>query len=63
MPGDTFFHHIKNMHEYVDIPIIVVSGLPEQAYVIPKDIGPNLSFVKKTDVCGKLIEEMNGSGL
>jgi len=59
MAGDTFFRLIRNMPEYVDIPIIVVSGYPEQAYVILKDMDKSLTFLNKTDVCEKLIEEIN----
>jgi hypothetical protein len=46
------------MPEYVDIPIIVVSGYPEQAYVILKDMDKSLTFLNKTDVCDKLIGEI-----
>ncbi|MBT3353797.1 MAG: response regulator [Candidatus Scalindua sp.] len=58
MAGDTFFRLIRNMPEYVDIPIIVVSGYPEQAYVILKDMDKSLTFLNKTDVCDKLIGEI-----
>lgn len=59
MAGDTFFRLIRNMPEYVDIPIIVVSGYPEQAYVILKDMDKSLTFLNKTDIGEKLIEEIN----
>ena len=58
MAGDTFFRLIRNIPEYVDIPIIVVSGYPEQAYVILKDMDKSLTFLNKTDVCDKLIGEI-----
>jgi CheY-like chemotaxis protein len=59
MAGDTFFHLIRNIPEYADIPVIVVSGYPEQAYAILKDKDPSLTFLNKTDVSEKLIEEIN----
>lgn len=59
MAGDTFFRLIRNMPEYAEIPIIVVSGYPEQAYVILKDMDQNLTFLNKTEVSEKLIEEIN----
>ena len=59
MAGDTFFRLIRNMPEYVDIPIIVVSGYPEQAYAILKDMDKSLTFLNKTDVCDRLIGEIH----
>ncbi len=59
MAGDTFFRLIRNIPEYVDIPVIVVSGYPEQAYVILKDMDKSLTFLNKTDVGERLIEEIN----
>ncbi len=59
MAGDTFFRLIRNIPEYVDIPIIVVSGYPEKAYVILKDMDKSLTFLNKTDISEKLIDEIN----
>jgi len=59
MAGDTFFRLIRNIPEYVDIPIIVVSGYPEKAYVILKDMDKSLTFLNKTDISEKLIEEID----
>ncbi len=59
MAGDTFFHLIRNIPEYTDIPVIVVSGYPEQAYVILKDMDPSLTFLNKTEVSERLIGEIN----
>jgi hypothetical protein len=59
MAGDTFFRLIRNIPEYVDIPIIVVSGYPEQAYVILKDMDKSLTFLNKTEVSERLIEEID----
>lgn len=57
--GDTFFRLIRNIPEYADIPVIVVSGYPERAYVILKDLDRNLTFLNKTEISEKLIEEVN----
>jgi len=59
MAGDTFFHLIRNMPEYADIPIIVVSGYPEQAYSILNNGDQNLAFLNKTEVSERLIGEIN----
>ncbi len=59
MAGDTFFRLIRNMPEYADIPIIIVSGYPEQAYVILKDMDKSLTFLNKTEVGERLVEEIN----
>ncbi len=59
MAGDTFFRLIRNIPEYVDIPIIVVSGYPEQVYVLLKDMDKSLTFLNKIDISEKLIEEIN----
>jgi CheY-like chemotaxis protein len=58
MAGDTFFRLIRNIPEYIDIPIIIVSGYPEKAYVILKDLDKSLTFLNKTDIGEKLIEEI-----
>ncbi len=47
------------MQEYIDIPIIVISGYPERADTTLKDIDTNRPFVKKTEANGRLIEEIN----
>ena len=60
MAGDTFFRLIRNMPEFDDIPVIVVSGYPERAYVILKDLDKNLTFLNKTDINEKLIDEIKG---
>ncbi len=59
MAGDTFFRLVRNIPEYVDIPIIVVSGYPENAYITLKDIDKSLTFINKTDVHEKLLEEIH----
>jgi CheY-like chemotaxis protein len=57
--GDTFFRLIRNIPEYTDIPVIVVSGYPERAYLILKDLDQNLTYINKTDINERLIDEIN----
>jgi len=59
MAGDTLFYLIRNIPEYADIPIIIVSGYPEQAYTILKDRDQNLTFLSKTEINERLIGEIN----
>ncbi len=56
--GDTFLRLIRNIPEYADIPVIVVSGYPERAYAILKDLDQNLTFINKTEINEKLINEI-----
>ncbi len=56
--GDTFFRLIRNMPDYADIPVIVVSGYPERANVILKDLDQNITFLNKTEISEKLIDEV-----
>jgi CheY-like chemotaxis protein len=57
--GDTFFRLIKNIPEYADIPVIVVSGYPERAYMILKDLDQSLIFLNKTEISEKLLDEIS----
>ncbi len=59
--GDTFFRLIRNMPEYADLPFIIVSGYPERAIEILKDLNHNLTFLDKTEVCEKLVEKINNA--
>ncbi len=57
--GDTFFRLVRNIPEYTDIPVIVVSGYPERAYIILRDLDQNLTCLNKTDINEKLLDEIN----
>ncbi len=59
MAGDTFFRLIRNIPEYVDIPIIVVSSYPEHAYTILAGTDKSITFLSKTDVGERFVEEIN----
>jgi len=56
--GDTLFLYLKSMPEWADIPIIVVSGYPEQAYATLKDRDRKLAFLNKTEISERLIGEI-----
>ncbi len=45
--GDTFFLHLKNMLDYTDIPVIIISAYSERRYKNLKKIDPNLIFIEK----------------
>ena len=45
--GDTFFLHLKNMLDYADIPVIIISAYSESRYKNLKKTDPNLIFIKK----------------
>jgi CheY-like chemotaxis protein len=45
--GDTFFLNIKNIPEYADIPVIIITAYSEKKYTNLKKIDPNLIFIEK----------------
>ena len=45
--GDMFFLHLKNMPEYADIPVIIISGYSERGYKNLRKTDPNLIFIDK----------------
>ncbi len=46
--GDTFFLNIKNIPEYVDIPVIMITAYSEKQYANLKKTDPNLTFIEKS---------------
>lgn len=56
--GVTFFQHIKNSPEYKDIPVIVLSGVPEYTFKDLKAIDSDYVFLDKALIEKKLIEEV-----
>lgn len=56
--GDIFYQYIKNMCEFKDIPIIVVSNNYEFAYNDLIKIDSNLIFLDKALIGEKLVEEI-----
>ena len=45
--GDTFFLHLKNMLDYADIPVIIISAHSEKRYKNLRKTDPNLIFIEK----------------
>ena len=45
--GDTFFLHLKNMLDYTDIPVIIISAHSEKRYKNLRKTDPNLIFIEK----------------
>ncbi len=58
MTGDTVFLYLKGMPECMEIPIIVVSGMPKKSYKNLKDMDPDLTFLDKTVTKEQLIQEI-----
>ena len=50
MTGDTFFLHLKSMSEYADIPVIIISALPESEFKNLRELDPDLIYIDKLDV-------------
>lgn len=58
--GDTFFVYLKNMPDYVSIPVIIISSYPERLYGHLRETDPNLVFIEKRHLTReRLIDEVN----
>ena len=51
--GDTFFMYLRNIPEYSNIPVIVISSAPERRYNHLRITDPNLAFIEKRSLDGK----------
>jgi CheY-like chemotaxis protein len=57
--GDTFFLHLKGFQDLSDIPIIIISSMPEKQYKNLKKMDPKLVYLNKADLTKeRLIEEV-----
>ena len=45
--GDTFFMYLRNIPEYANIPVIIISSAPERLYNHLRIADPNLAFIEK----------------
>jgi len=45
--GDTFFMYLRNIPEYANIPVIIISSAPERLYNHLRITDPNLAFIEK----------------
>lgn len=58
--GDTFFMYLRNIPEYANIPVIIISSAPERLYNHLRITDPNLAFIEKRFLNReKLIGEIN----
>ncbi len=58
--GDTFFMYLKNIPEYVNIPVIIISSSPERRYSHLRKTKPNLIFIEKQHLTSdRLVDEVN----
>lgn len=55
--GDTLFLHLKGFQEFSDIPIIVISSIPQKQYKSLKKIDPTLVFLNKVKLTKKIFLE------
>ncbi len=58
--GDTFFMYLRNIPEFANIPVIIISSAPERLYRHLRVTDPNLSFIEKRLLDGeRLVEEID----
>lgn len=58
--GDTVFMYLKNIPEYVNIPVIIISSSFERRYSHLREIDPNFVFIEKRNLTReRLIDEVN----
>ena len=58
--GDTFFLYLKGFKKLSDIPIIIISSIPQIQYNDLKKIDPKLVYINKVDLTKeRLLEEVD----
>ncbi len=58
--GDTFFLHLKGFQEFSDIPIIIISTIPQKQFKGLKKIDPTTVYLNKADLTKeRLLEEVD----
>ena len=58
--GDTFFMYLKNIPEYANIPVIIISSSLERPYSYLRETDPSLIFIEKRHLArDRLIDEVN----
>ena len=55
--GDTFFLHLNGFQEFSDIPIIIISSMPEKQYKNLKKTDPKLVYLNKANLTKKILLE------
>jgi CheY-like chemotaxis protein len=58
--GDAVFMHLKGSDELTDIPVIIISSIPQKKYKSLKIVDPNLSYLNKLEITKEqLLEEVD----
>jgi len=55
--GDTFFLHLKGFQEFSNIPIIVISSMPQKQYKGLTKIDPTLVYINKAKLTKEILLE------
>ncbi len=72
--GDTFFKYLKNILNYLNIPVIIINSIPKIQYSHLREIDPEQVFIEKQfltrtrerlihEIDEKVIESMNENSL
>ncbi|MEE8597298.1 MAG: response regulator [bacterium] len=55
--GDTFFLHLKSFQKFSDIPVIIVSAIPQKQYSNLKKVDPELVYINKAGLTKEILLE------
>jgi CheY-like chemotaxis protein len=55
--GDTFFLHLKGFQEFSDIPIIIISSIPQKQFKGLKKIDPTHVYLNKAALTKEILLE------
>ncbi len=55
--GDTFFLYLKGFNELSDIPLIIISSIPQKQYNNLKKIDPKLVYINKAKLTKEILLE------
>ena len=55
--GDTFFLYLKGLKKLSDIPIIIISSMPQRQYNNLKEIDPTLVYLDKVKLTKEILLE------
>ena len=58
--GDAFFLHLKGFQEFSDIPVIIISSIPQKQYKSLTKLDKTLVYLNKADLTKeRLLEEID----
>ncbi len=55
--GDTFFLHLKGFQEFSDIPVIIISSIPQKQYKSLAKLDKTLVYLNKSDLTKEILLE------